>query len=551
MPQPTPRGRWAAGHPVSSPLSIPAAEHPFRCEITSAIAKREYVSYVQMTRVFASQHRILSGQSGPHRLFVRSCYVFDPSQHMLPANLLTLRDRHTRRAWLRLGMLGGLAGLRRCTTASDDVRGPGFGRAKSVICVFTSGGQSQLETWDPKPAAPREIRGDFASIPTRIPGIRFGEHMPRIAGMADRLCVVRSMSHADLDHGSAFYLSMTGHYHRRISSNPAPAATDHPAQGAILKRVRPRSKFVHPAVHLNGPALVPILEGPGQSGGFLGRDYAPLVVGDVTASRHPVPDLEPVLDVPSQRMADRQRLLQTIDSIRGRTAQNRRLLDWNGLYRQAFDMLDRPQTRHAFDLSREPAAVRDRYGRNRSGQACLLARRLVEAGVPFITVIWNHSNRGQDQFPEQTDTYGWDTHNDIFHAMKHHLMPRFDLGFSALLEDMQNRGLLDETLIICMGEFGRAPRVAREPRFAGSAPGRKHWSAAYSIALAGAGVAPGSVVGASDSAAAYPRTAPYGPWDVTATVFSALGIDPQHTYRDRGGKPIRIAEGQPISAIYA
>ena len=152
MPQPTPRGRWAAGHPVSSPLSIPAAEHPFRCEITSAIAKREYVSYVQMTRVFASQHRILSGQSGPHRLFVRSCYVFDPSQHMLPANLLTLRDRHTRRAWLRLGMLGGLAGLRRCTTASDDVRGPGFGRAKSVICVFTSGGQSQLETWDPKPA---------------------------------------------------------------------------------------------------------------------------------------------------------------------------------------------------------------------------------------------------------------------------------------------------------------------------------------------------------------------------------------------------------------
>ena len=478
--------------------------------------------------------------------------MFDAERKNQPIGQTACPSVCTRRAWLQLGALSGLGAWQRHTQADETPShvGPGFGRAKSVICVFTSGGQSQLETWDPKPDAPREIRGEFDSIATSVPGVRFGEHMPRIARLADRLCVIRSMSHQDLDHGSAFYLSMTGHYHRRLSSNPSPSVTDHPTQGAIFKRLRPRSRFVHPAVHLNGPALVPFLEGPGQSGGFLGRDFAPLVVGDVTASQHPVPDLEPIGELPSHRLLHRQELLQTINGIRNRDNHNRQLLDWSGLYRQAFEMLDQPTTRHAFDLSREPEALRNRYGRNRSGQACLLARRLVEAGVPFINVIWNHSNRGQDRSPDQTDTYGWDTHNDIFYAMKHHLMPRFDQGFSALLEDLENRGLLDDTLVICMGEFGRAPLVAREPRFAGAAPGRKHWSAAYSIALAGAGVTPGSVVGQSDAAAAYPRSDQYGPWDVAATAFSALGIDPHGIYQDRSGRPIRIADGEPIQAIY-
>src|SRR5207244_1437516 len=166
-----------------------------------------------------------------------------------------------------------------------------------------------------------------------------------------------------------------------------------------------------------------------------------------------------------------------------------------------------------------------RYGRYRAGQACLLARRLVEAGVPWITVIFNQTNRGQDKTPDETESYGWDTHNDIFYALKEHLLPRFDWSFSALLEDLDARGLLDQTLVVCMGEFGRAPLVALEPKFAGSSPGRKHWAGVYSVVLAGAGVTRGGVVGSSDRTGAYPDSNPVGPWDLAATMVPALGGD--------------------------
>ena len=213
-------------------------------------------------------------------------------------------------------------------------------------------------------------------------------------------------------------------------------------------------------------------------------------------------------------------------------------------------MLARPQAREAFDLSREPESLRNRYGRNRSGQACLLARRLVQAGVPLVTVIWSHNNRGQDIDPTNTDLYGWDNHNDIFEGLQHHLLPRFDQGFSALIEDLDEKGMLEDTLVICMGEFGRAPLVALERNFAGATPGRKHWSSVYSIAMAGAGVQRGAVIGESDSRGAFPRTEAYGPWDVTATMFSALGINPHQLYYDLVDRPIPICDGRVISALY-
>src|SRR6185437_15573394 len=169
---------------------------------------------------------------------------------------------------------------------------------------------------------------------------------------------------------------------------------------------------------------------------------------------------------------------------------------------------------------------RDRYGRHRSGQACLLARRLVEAGVPLITVMWNHSARGQDKSPDDPESFGWDTHNDIFATLRNNLLPRFDQSFSALLDDLDRRGLLDETLVVCMGEFGRAPRVALEAKFAGQSPGRKHWANTYSIVLAGAGVTRGAVFGRSDSIAGYAVADRVGPCDVAATIFAALGVDP-------------------------
>jgi hypothetical protein len=205
----------------------------------------------------------------------------------------------------------------------------------------------------------------------------------------------------------------------------------------------------------------------------------------------------------------------------------------------------------AFDLSAEPENVRRRYGRNRSGQACLLARRLAQAGVPLITVIWNHQSRGQDNDPDNDESYGWDTHNDIFDALRDRLLPRFDQSFSALLEDLESRGMLDETLVICMGEFGRAPIVALEPRFAGASPGRKHWAAAYSVLMAGAGVARGKVVGKTDRQGAYPASESFGPWDMAATIFSALGVDPSGHYLDPLQRPYQISKGTPIRAAYS
>jgi hypothetical protein len=429
---------------------------------------------------------------------------------------------------------------------------PGFGQAKSVILVFANGGQSQLETWDPKPQAPQEIRGAFGAISTAVPGTLLGDRLPQLARLADRYSIVRTMSHEDLDHGSAFYLSMCGQYHQRLSSNPSVQPSDHPFAGSVLKRVAPTDRFVHTAVTVNGPALVPWEPGPGQYGGLLGKDLDPMIVGDVTTGRPPVPGLTPIDTLGSSRRSDRQNLLKSLESsaLTAGSEYSPEMFDMQALYRQAFDMLDRPASREAFHIDSEPAALRDRYGRHRPGQACLLARRLVEARVPLVTVMWNHSNRGQDRYTDPEE-FGWDTHNDIFQVMDTHLLPKFDQSFSALLEDLDDRGLLSETLVICMGEFGRAPLVALEPRFAGATPGRKHWAATYSIVFAGAGVTPGTVVGESDRHAAYPVSTKYGPWDVTATIFSALGIDPSSHFHDLTDRPYPISIGKPMTALYA
>ncbi len=477
-------------------------------------------------------------------------------------------SRGSRREFLRLGLLagGGLTGL--SPLASRPAAGweaspaaaqpvgdrrraiPGFGRAKSVLLIYASGGQSQLETWDPKPNAPLDVRGEFAPIDTAIPGVQFGEHMPRLAQVADRLTIVRSMSHEDLDHGSASYLALTGRYHARRTSNPPPSSNDFPTYGAVLKQVRPSHRFPYDAVHVNGPALVPFTPAPGQNHGFLGRNVDPLLVGDVTEQQVALPGLSARPELPPVRLRARQTLKATLDTYHRRLAGHPGADDLNTLYGQALEVLSTPRCRAAFDLDAEPPALRDRYGRHRSGQACLLARRLIEAGTPLVTVIWNHSNRGQDREPMTTDAYGWDTHNDIFYALREHLLPRFDASFATLLEDLDVRGLLDETLVVCMGEFGRAPRIALEKNFAGSSPGRKHWASVYSIVMAGAGVGRGRVLGASDRQAAEPVTQRYGPWDVAATMFAALGIDPRGHFHDALQRPFPITVGNPMDELY-
>jgi hypothetical protein len=323
-----------------------------------------------------------------------------------------------------------------------------------------------------------------------------------------------------------------------------------PTYGAILHRLRPDRRWPFTAAHLNAPALIPTNPAAGQFAGLLGRACEPLQIGDVTEDAPPIPALAAQPDLDLERIATRRSLLAEVESFTRRAEANDSFLDMNASYRQAYEMLSSPRVRQTFDLSREPAALRDRYGRHRAGQSCLLARRLIEAGVPLVTVIWCHSNRGQDQDPDDTDAYGWDTHNDVFEALKDRLLPRFDRTFSTLLEDMDQRGLLDRTLVVCMGEFGRAPLVALEEKFAGSSPGRKHWAGAYSVVLAGAGVQRGAVVGASDSQGAYVKGSAVGPWDLSATMFHALGIDPTGHFTDPSGRQVPISSGRPIAGLY-
>ncbi len=468
--------------------------------------------------------------------------------------MLRLTTTPTRREWLRLGGLGGLAWLAgplRGLVGGASSSSPGFGRARSVLVVFTPGGQSQLDTWDPKPDAPEEIRGAFGTISTPLPGVRVCEHLPRTARLLDRCTLVRCASHQDVDHGSAIYLSLTGHYHAKRSGNPPPSPEDLPFIGSLIQRVRPeRKRFPAAAVTVNGPVLVPETPAPGQFPGLLGRAYEPLALGDPGATALSLPGLQPESDLPAERQQDRRRLLERLDSAtRNLERDQQALLDQDELVRQAYTLLSAPQVRRAFELEREPDAVHERYGRFRSAQALLLSRRLIEAGVPFLTVFWNHNIRGQDK-STGADAYGWDTHNDIFESLRQPLLPRFDQSFSALLEDLDQRGLLKTTLVLCIGEFGRAPLVAREANFAGDTPGRKHWAGVYSFLAAGAGVRRGAVLGASDRHGAYPQSPSVGPWDVAATCFSALGIDPAgHTY-DPNGRLVVLSEGKPIAGLY-
>jgi hypothetical protein len=454
----------------------------------------------------------------------------------------------SRREFLRIG---GLAGLSLLSPAVGRSSTPGFGKARSVIFVYTSGGQSQLETWDPKPQMPAEVRGEFGVIRTSVPGTILSEHLPRLARLAHRYTILRNLSHDDTDHGSACYLALTGHFHPRKTSNPAPRPIDMPTYGAILERLRTAGRrFPSASVHVNGPLLVPTEVAPGQYAGLLGRACEPLLVGDVSRGPVGIDGLDPIPDLPPVRVDSRRSLLSSLDRYRRELEENRALLEMAASYRQAYDLLAAPQCRDAFDVARESSAVRDRYGRHRPGQACLLARRLVEAGVPLITVFSGHNIRGQDKYPERTEEYGWDTHNDIFESLREHLLPRFDRSFAALLADLDDRGLLDTTLVVCLGEFGRAPLVALEPKMAGNTPGRKHWASVYSAVLAGAGVTPGAVVGASDRTGAYPSSDPVGPWDVGATMFAALGVDPAGHFTDSSGRPYTISTGQPIDALY-
>lgn len=413
-------------------------------------------------------------------------------------------------------------------------------RVKSVLLIFLTGGASHIDTFDMKPDAPEQIRGEFRPIATCVPGIRYCEHLPRLAALADQLAIVRTMTHETREHMLATHFVLTGH-------NSQPAGTggegaeasrlDWPCYAAGLSYTGLKANDTPAGISLPKRLTENGRMWPGQDGGFLGPKHDPWQVNqelDVADSR--IVTLKLPQGISVSQLADRQALL---DEVNRQRRQLSSLAEATGLamhQRQAFDMLRSAKIARAFDLQREPQKVRERYGWHTFGQSLLLARRLVEVGVPII-----QANMGYVQT--------WDTHNRNFPQLRT-LLPPLDMGVSALLEDLRGRRLLDETLVVMLGEFGRTPRVGHVFTSGGTPTGRDHWPHNFFAAFAGGGAQGGQTIGRSDKNAAFPDTRPYYPADVGATIYQSLGIDPQATIPGAFGDKARLNSGKVIDALF-
>jgi hypothetical protein len=418
-------------------------------------------------------------------------------------------------------------------------------RAKACILLYQVGGPYQAETFDPKPDAGAEIRGIFQTIATRVTGLRMTDALPLVAEQADKFAILRAMHHTIRCHNPAIYCSLVGREATdpmAVSNRTNAQRTDHPHYASVVARLRPpRTSMpfhvIIPNTTNNGPA-----KSPGLLGGYLGAAYDPFVLGADPAD----PDFRvesTVLppDIDAQRFEGRQSLLARFDQQRQQVERSGSVDSMNTLYQRAFNMLTAPESRAAFDLSRETDRVRDRYGRHSQGQSALLARRLVEAGVPFVSVF-SHVD---------VDRGSWDTHLNHNARVRDVLLPPADQSFSALLEDLHARGLLEETLVIWMGEFGRTPRMGVQfSNNTNNATGRDHWCNCYSVVLAGGGVRGGNIVGASDQFAAYPRERPVHVSELQATIFHIMGLDPRAQLYDIQGQFHTICDGNPVMELF-
>jgi hypothetical protein len=449
-----------------------------------------------------------------------------------------------RREILRAGSLG-LFGLGLPQVLHADKQTPKR-TAKACILLFMWGGPAHQDTWDLKPNAPAEYRGEFKPIATNVPGIQVCEHLPRLARMADRLALIRSMTHGDVDHTTATHPLLTG---RDIPRRGASRAEDWPSYGAVLSSLGrgrgPLPPFVSmmPKVPDGAPRFVE--ESHGQGAGWLGPMHEPMRIdADASKPDYRVGEFSLPADVPSGRTQERRKLLHDLEGQQRRALALSDNSPVGAHYERAFSLLASRGAAAAFDLSKEPLRIRERYGMNIHGQSVLQARRLVEAGVPLVTVFW--PNEGITN----VSVY-WDTHNRNFIDLKTRLCPVTDQAFSALLEDLQQRGMLDETLVVWTGEMGRTPRVGQSvPGGAGAGrDGRDHWPHVFTSVLAGGGIRGGVVHGASDRYAAYPASNPTTPADLAATIYHCLGVDPRLYMRDKLGRPLTLCEGSPIRAI--
>jgi hypothetical protein len=398
------------------------------------------------------------------------------------------------------------------------------------------GGPSQLETFDPKPNAPDDVRGSFQPISTKTPGLAISEHFKRLAKKTDKLAVIRSLCHDDPAHLSTAHLALTGHYAPVVRSDDTPPSErDTPHLGSVLAKLRGARGNMPPFVTMPWKAYHPSAPGgtaPGQHGGWLGSEYDPLLLtGDPSDAKWKVPALHLLDGLSVERLGSRHELLKSLDRQRAGfdSAPN-----VSATQDRALGLLASPEVRGAFDLSKEPAEMRDRYGRHIHGQCVLLARRLVEQGVPLVSVNWHNDGK----------TF-WDTHGNNFNRLKDDLIPPADQALTALLTDLQERGLLEETIVAWVGEFGRRPQISKNNA------GREHWPFCYNGLLAGGGIAGGAVYGASDKLAAYPAELPVSPQDYAATILHALGVPAETVLHDRAGRPHRVYGGKPLEALFA
>ena len=442
----------------------------------------------------------------------------------------------SRRHCLQVGYSGlmglGLNALVRpssCSGAAADSSVPA--RAKSLIIVFCTGAISHHDTLDMKPNAPVEIRGQFNPIPTSVSGTQICEHLPKLATLAHKYALVRTLSHKDNNHLMSTHHVLTGHLQPGAFFDKVASRDDWPCYSAGCEYLQPRSDGIPSGVNLPTFLMSSPLTWPGQHAGFLGPKYDPWqIVGDPNSRDFKVDALTLAQGIDHQRLDQRRNLLRTLDQeamISEDVTASRMTED----QKLAFTMLSSGKLTQAFELNREDEGVRDRYGRHAFGQSLLLARRLVEAGVPVI-----QANMGPVQ--------NWDSHGQIFTTLKDRLIPPLDQSVSALLEDLDERGLLNDTMVMMIGEFGRTPKINNDG-------GRDHWGPCFTGLFAGAGVQGGKVIGRSDEIAAYPDTVAFSPDDIGATIYSALGIDPGSVVHDRIGRPVHLNTGSVIEPLYS
>jgi hypothetical protein len=476
-----------------------------------------------------------------------------------------LCDGVTRRELLRVGgislmglSLPNMLALRDARAAESNASGAAFGKAKSVIFIFLQGGPSHIDIWDPKPDAPDNIRGQFKPIPTKIAGTQFAETMPLLAQQMHRATLIRSVSYTPaglFNHTAAMYQMVTGYTPDKVAPSgqlDPPMPSDFPHAGSQIARLKPPASPMLPFVMLPRPMQESNVINKGGTAGFLGKAYDPYYLfpsGDDTNQTKmdgvKVDDLKLRTEITTDRFEKRAGLRKALDAQMPEVQKAVEKYALNKYYEQAYDLILSGRARKAFDLTQEDAKTRDRYGRHTFGQSVLLARRLVEAGTRFVEVNWPSVANGD---PNST---AWDTHAANFGPLKNLHCPKLDSALSALLEDLDERGLLKETLVVAIGEFGRSPRMGVSTSGNGNAPdGRDHWPYCYTGLVAGAGVKRGVQYGKSDATASSPSEDPVHPTELLASVYYSLGIDPHTIVYNHLNQPRELVQAKVVEGLF-